>query len=287
MPARAPASIDILHTVIRPSIVSARMTGPSNSIAWPVPPAVPILPMIASTTSLALQAVRQCAFDPHPHGFRLLREQALGRQHVLDFRGADAEGETAEGAMRARMGVAADNRHARQGRALFGPDHMDDPLARIAERKVRLDSMLAHVGVELVDLHAGGRVGDAQLPVRRRRVVIGRGDHRLETPGFAAREPQTLECLRAVTRAPDCDRRKGARPARLVADDVGFRSCRRRQRAWRSDGTKCRNIENSVKRAPRNRWSEACWPPTRRCTRRSARARTNRVYKKPRRCRRA
>ena len=54
MPARAPASIDMLHTVIRPSIDSASMALPANSIAWPVPPAVPILPITASARSFAV-----------------------------------------------------------------------------------------------------------------------------------------------------------------------------------------------------------------------------------------
>ncbi len=54
MPARAPASIAMLQTVIRPSIDSARIADPPNSIAWPVPPAVPMRPMIASTTSFAV-----------------------------------------------------------------------------------------------------------------------------------------------------------------------------------------------------------------------------------------
>ena len=54
MPTRAPASIAMLQTVIRPSIDSARIALPANSSAWPLPPAVPILPMIASTTSLAV-----------------------------------------------------------------------------------------------------------------------------------------------------------------------------------------------------------------------------------------
>ena len=54
MPARAPASIAMLHTVMRPSIDSARIALPANSIAQPVPPAVPMRPMMASTTSLAV-----------------------------------------------------------------------------------------------------------------------------------------------------------------------------------------------------------------------------------------
>ena len=54
MPARAPASMDMLHTVMRSSMFSARMAGPRNSMTWPVPPDTPILPMMARTRSLAV-----------------------------------------------------------------------------------------------------------------------------------------------------------------------------------------------------------------------------------------
>ena len=54
MPARAPASMDILQTVMRPSRLRERIALPANSMAWPVPPAVPITPMMCSTTSLAV-----------------------------------------------------------------------------------------------------------------------------------------------------------------------------------------------------------------------------------------
>ena len=54
MPARAPASIDMLHTVMRPSIDSARIASPQYSMTLPVPPAVPIWPMMARMMSLAV-----------------------------------------------------------------------------------------------------------------------------------------------------------------------------------------------------------------------------------------
>ena len=60
IPARAPASIDMLQTDMRPSIDSARMASPPNSIVQPVPPAVPISPMIASTMSLAVTPGPTC-----------------------------------------------------------------------------------------------------------------------------------------------------------------------------------------------------------------------------------
>src|SRR5208282_1600481 len=54
MPARAPASMDMLHTVMRCSIESARMLEPRYSITCPVPPDTPTRPMIARIRSLAV-----------------------------------------------------------------------------------------------------------------------------------------------------------------------------------------------------------------------------------------
>src|SRR5207245_1270201 len=42
------------QTVMRPSIESDRMAAPRNSITLPMPPPVPMRPMTASTTSLAV-----------------------------------------------------------------------------------------------------------------------------------------------------------------------------------------------------------------------------------------
>ena len=55
MPALAPASIDMLQTVIRPSIDSARIADPRYSMTWPMPPPVPISPRIARMMSLAVE----------------------------------------------------------------------------------------------------------------------------------------------------------------------------------------------------------------------------------------
>ena len=62
MPARAPASIDMLHTVMRSSMSRARMPSPRYSSTCPVPPSTPIWPMIASTRSLALTPGRSFWF---------------------------------------------------------------------------------------------------------------------------------------------------------------------------------------------------------------------------------
>ena len=65
-------------------------------------------------------------------------QQALRREHVLDFGRADAERERRERAVRAGVRIAADDRHAGQRRALLRPDHVDDALAPVEEREVRL-----------------------------------------------------------------------------------------------------------------------------------------------------
>src|SRR5206468_9677353 len=54
MPARAPPSIDMLQTVMRPSIDRPRMAEPRYSTMCPTPPPVPMRPMIARMMSLAV-----------------------------------------------------------------------------------------------------------------------------------------------------------------------------------------------------------------------------------------
>jgi hypothetical protein len=142
-------------------------------------------------------AERQLAVDNHVHRLRLAREQALRCQHVLDLGRADAESEAAEGAMRAGVRIAADHRHAGKRRPVLRPDDVNNPLAQVAERKVGLGSVLAHVPVERVDLHARGRIGDALVPVLRRSVVVRCGDDRAHAPGLAAGELEPFVGLRA------------------------------------------------------------------------------------------
>ena len=53
-PKRAPASIVMLHIVIRPSIDIRRTVSPENSRAYPVPPAAPISAITARMTSFGV-----------------------------------------------------------------------------------------------------------------------------------------------------------------------------------------------------------------------------------------
>ena len=150
-PALAPASIDMLQTVIRPSIDSDRMAEPRYSMTWPIPPPVPMWPMIARITSLAVTPCGISTVDRHAHPLRPRLRQRLGRQNVLDLAGADAEGQRPERAVGRGVAVAAHDRHARQGAALLGSDDVDDSLPGIAHREVD-DAELLGVLAQHLDL---------------------------------------------------------------------------------------------------------------------------------------
>ena len=129
-PARAPASIDMLQTVMRPSIESARIAEPRYSMIEPMPPPVPMRAMIASTMSFAVTPRGSSPSTVTAIVPRLRLRQRLRGEHVLDLAGADAERQRAERAVRGRVAVAAHDRHARLREALLGPDHVHDALAR-------------------------------------------------------------------------------------------------------------------------------------------------------------
>ena len=63
---------------------------------------------------------------------------------MLDFAGADAEGQCAERAVRGRVAVAADDGHARLRVAQFGADHVDDALVGVVD-VVEADAELAAI----------------------------------------------------------------------------------------------------------------------------------------------
>ena len=128
IPALAPPSMHMLQTVMRPSIESPRMAEPRYSMTWPMPPPVPMRPMMARITSLAVTPGGQVALHRDGHRLRPALGEGLGGEHVLDLAGADAEGQGAEGAVGRRVAVAADDRHARLGEALLGTDDVDDAL---------------------------------------------------------------------------------------------------------------------------------------------------------------
>ena len=194
-PARAPASIDMLHTVIRPSIDSERMAEPRYSMTWPMPPPVPMRPMMARITSLAVTSGGSSPSTSTAIHFGPGLGERLGGQHVLDLGGADAEGQRAERAVGRGVGVAADDGHARQGATLLGSDDVDDALAGVAHR-VERDAELGRRWPACTSTwRAEIGIGDRLVDVGRRDVVVLGGDgevrpaHACGRPGAGRRRP--------------------------------------------------------------------------------------------------
>jgi len=106
---------------------------------------------------------------------RVALEQGLGGQDHLDFARPDPEGERTECAVRARVRVAAHDRHPRLGQAELWSDDMDDALGRVADA-VQRDVEFGAVGLELLDLGEGHGVDEWEAPVGRRDRVVRRRD---------------------------------------------------------------------------------------------------------------
>ena len=166
-PAFAPASIDMLHTVMRPSIESARMAEPRYSAMWPMPPPVPMRPRMARMTSFAVEPAGSDAVDGDRQRLGRLLRQRLRGEHVLDLARADAERQRAERAVGRRVAVAAHDRHAGQRQALLRPDHVDDALARVAHRVVRRGRTRRRCARSVSICLRADRVGDRLVDVAR------------------------------------------------------------------------------------------------------------------------
>ena len=179
MPARAPPSIDMLQTVIRLSMESARIASPAYSMTWPCPPPTPIWPIAARIMSLAVTPGARVPVERDPHRLRLALRQALRRQHVLDLGRADAEGKRTEGPVGRGVAVAADDRHAGLRQAELGTDHVDDALAAGAGR-VERDAELLAVAAQRVELRLRQR---GRSPARRRSGRCGPSSRRSDRAG--------------------------------------------------------------------------------------------------------
>ena len=158
----------------------------------------------------------------HPDFVRLRfpLEQRLRRQDHLDLGRPDPERQRPEGAMRAGMGVAAHDGHARLGQAQLRPDDMDDALARIADA-VEGDPELATVRVQL--LHLGGRllVEEWETAGGRGHGMISGGDGPFGMPNGQPALAQPGECLRARDFVDEVEvNREDGRRAGIIGDDV-------------------------------------------------------------------
>ena len=160
-------------------------------------PPTPEAPDRGQDQVLGRDARAELARVVDPHRLGPLLDQALGREHVLDLRGADPDRERAEGAMRGGVAVAADDHQARLGEAELGADHVDDALT-VGAQRVDRDAELGAVALQRLDLDPRQLVGDQ---ARGRgavggHVVVGGGDGLVGAADPAALEPQPVERLR-------------------------------------------------------------------------------------------
>ena len=108
---------------------------------------------------------------------------------------ADAHGDGPHGSVGGSMGVAADNRHARQGESLLRPDDVDDAVVFRAHGEVAYAVFLTVV-LEGLHLFAPDGVVDDLLLVAGG-VVVGHGYDLLRAEDPQSLVPQCVEGLRA------------------------------------------------------------------------------------------
>ena len=189
--------------------------------------------MMARMMSLAVTFGGSLPSTTRAHVLRLLLDQRLRGEHVLDLGGADAVGERAERAVRRGVAVAAHERGAGQREALLRADDVADALADVE----------LVVIFEPEQLGVLGEIGD----LRRRSpdrdwAGCGRRSARCDRPPPAS-SPARAPCGRtaAALRTPAatsphgrCGGRCRAGRCRPAArrPDGRPRSCRRGCAAW-------------------------------------------------------
>ena len=145
---------------------------------------------------------------------------------MLDFGGADAHRQRAEGTVRRRVTVAADDRHAGLRQTQLWSDDVHDALLYVAHR-VQADTELGAVAAQRLDLGSRDGVGDRLVDVDRRHVVVLGRDRQVRSAHGASGEAQSVERLRTGDLVNEVQvdvdqigfaRRAGARAGR---DDMG------------------------------------------------------------------
>ena len=171
-------------------------------------------------------ATAERTLDVDRQRLRLALQQALRGQHVADLGGADAEGQRTEGAVRARVAVATDDRLARARQAQFRADDVDDAAARVLQLQ-EFDAELRAVAFKLRHLAGGGGLADRYAAedlrrVGRRRVVHGReGATRLADLEIALAQHRVGLRGRDLVGQVQVDVQHGRRVGRFGDDLVG------------------------------------------------------------------
>ena len=106
---------------------------------------------------------------------------------MLDLGGADAESQCRQSTVRGGMRVAANDAHAGQGKPLFRPDHVHDPLTDVAHLELA-DTKACAVVIQGFELQARDWIVDSR-PVGGWNIVIGNREIRVYAPRFSACDP--------------------------------------------------------------------------------------------------
>jgi hypothetical protein len=141
-------------------------------------------------------AVGQFAVDDGAHVLRLVLDQRLRRQNMLDLGGTDAVCQRPERAVRRGVAVAAHDGGAGQGKTLLGADDVADALA-LVEAAVVLDAEIPGVLFHHPDLLGRLRIRIGQVAVGGRDVVVDHGERLFRRADLAPRGAQAFERLRA------------------------------------------------------------------------------------------
>ena len=143
---------------------------------------------------LSGNARRQPSIKVHTEIFRFALEQALRREHHLDFAGADPMREGAERAVRGRVAISTNERPAGLRQAKLGTNHVDDSLLRAAE-VVQRYAKLGAIRRKHPNLLRRHLIETGQRAARRRNRVIHRSECFVGAAHFQAAFSQSRECL--------------------------------------------------------------------------------------------
>ena len=117
---------------------------------------------------------------------------------MLNFAGADAEGQRAEGAMGRRVTVAANDGLARLSDAEFRSNHMHDPLIGILHVEEH-DARFAAVALQGLKLRGRHRIQQRKVPVLGGHGVVHDRKRKVRSPHLASRRFQAGESLRGCS----------------------------------------------------------------------------------------
>ena len=110
-------------------------------------------------------------------------------EDMLHLARPDTEGQRAEGAMGARVGIPADNDRTRKGKPEFRADDVDDPLIRVSQIK-HANAVFIAIRDQGLHLQPGKRLGGPHVPCMGRHVMVHGGQGEFPPSHLPSRKPQ-------------------------------------------------------------------------------------------------